>query len=191
MIKFYSLNNELDVDSEFNTFIDQILFNDELKGSWSGSSQTENLLDTIVDRFNFFIESGSISCISTQGIVEIKFDNGYYNERTFDSHGNIIAEKKETNKWDFGRYHILRYHLVQDLKDKLTNLDILDLDSLSVEYRIDKGFLIDFIYSLISKELVEISSEENKSLLKVKSNLDQILHVLDKSINEMEMGLIA
>ena len=67
----------------------------------------------------------------------------------------------------------------------------MDLDSLSIEYKIDKGFLIDFIYSLINKNLLEISSEENKSLLKVKSNLEQILNQLDKSINEMELNLVA
>ena len=184
MIKFYSINNELDVDTDFNDYLDEIQENNILKGSWSGNSQSENILDIIVDRFNFFIESGSISSIS-------KFNNGYYDEKTYDSHGNTISEKKETNKWDFGRYHILRYHLVQDLKDKLSNLDILDLDSLSIEYRIDKGFLIDFIFALLNKDLIEISLEENKSLLKVKSNLDQILNLLEKSIDEMEMGLVA
>lgn len=80
---------------------------------------------------------------------------------------------------------------IQDLKDKLKNLDILDLDSLSIDYKVDKGFLIDFIFSLINKNLLEISSDENKSLLKVKSNLQQILNALDESLNEMELGLIA
>jgi len=64
-------------------------------------------------------------------------------------------------------------------------------NSLSIEYKVDKGFLIDFLYSLLSKDLIEISSEENKSLLKVKTNLEQILNVLDDSINEMEMELTA
>ena len=192
MIRFYAINNELDIDSEFNKFIESKLQNSyNIKASWNGASQSDNILNIIVDRFNFFIESGTITSISTNGITEIKFNNGYYAEKTFDSHGNTISEKNETNKWDFGRYHILRYHLVQDLKDKLQNLDILDLDSLSIEYKIDKGFLIDFIYSLINKNLLEISSEENKSLLKVKSNLEQILNQLDKSINEMELNLVA
>ena len=192
MIRFYAINNELDIDSEFNKFIESKLQNSyNIKASWNGASQSDNILNIIVDRFNFFIESGIITSISTNGITEIKFNNGYYAEKTFDSHGNTISEKNETNKWDFGRYHILRYHLVQDLKDKLQNLDILDLDSLSIEYKIDKGFLIDFIYSLINKNLLEISSEENKSLLKVKSNLEQILNQLDKSINEMELNLVA
>ena len=193
MIKFYQINTELDIDDEFNKFIEDHLNDDHtINANWSGNSRNELISSVLIDRFNFFIESGKITFIEKQkGIKEIVFSDEFYEERSYDSIGNIISEKTESNKWDFRRYHILRYHLVQDLKDKLTNLDILDLDSLSIEYKIDKGFLIDFIYSFINKNFVEITSEENKSLLKVKSNLEQILHLLDDSINEMEMSLIA
>lgn len=194
MLKFYAINNELDIDAEFNKFIEQHIISidtQQISCQWSGNSQYENVLGVLVDRFNFFIESGKITGLSTNGITEIKFDQDQYVEKTFDSHGNTISESLHTNNWDFRRYNILRYHLVQDLKDKLKNLDILDLDSLSIEYKVDKGFLIDFLYSLLSKDLIEISSEENKSLLKVKTNLEQILHVLDDSINEMELELTA
>ena len=195
MIKYYLINNELDIDSEFNkTIDDQINESDgtSIKVSWSGLTQQENLVDIIVDRWNFFIETGKFTFIDKQqGITEVKFDNGFFHSKTFNSHGGIIAERKELNKWDFGRYHILRYHLVQDLKDKLQNLDFLDLDSLAIEYRIDKGFLIDFIYSFINKNLVEISSDQSGSLLRVKSNLEQILNQLNESINKMEMDLVA
>ena len=193
MIKFYQINTELDIDDEFNKFIEDHLNDDHtINAKWSGNSRNELISSVLIDRFNFFIESGKITFIEKQkGIKEIVFSDEFYEERSYDSIGNIISEKTESNKWDFRRYHILRYHLVQDLKDKLTNLDILDLDSLSIEYKIDKGFLIDFIYSFINKNFVEITSEENKSLLKVKSNLEQILHLLDDSINEMEMSLIA
>ena len=193
MIKFYQINSELDIDNEFNKFIDDNLTSNlTINANWSGNSQNGMLFSILNDRFNFFIESGKITIIEkAKGITEITFENDFYDKRSFDSLGNIISEKKESNKWDFRRYRILRYHLVQDLKDKLTNLDILDLDSLSIEYKIDKGFLIDFIYSFINKNLVEITSEENKSLLKVKSNLEQILHLLDESITEMEMNLVA
>lgn len=112
MIKFYAINSELDIDAEFNRFIDsQLTGGKEFSCTWSGSSQNDNILEIIVDRFNFFIDSGSITSISSHGITEIKFKDEFYEEKTYDSHGNTISEKIETNKWDFRRYHILRYHL--------------------------------------------------------------------------------
>ena len=193
MVRFYLINNELDIDPEFNRFIDdQLSESHHIEGSWNGNTQNDNIIDVIVDRFNFFIDSGKLTIVDKQkGITEIVFNKGFYDEKIFDSHGDILSEIKRVNKWDMGRYHILRYHLVQDLKDKLTNLDYLDLDSLSIEYNIDKGFLIDFIYSFINKNYLEISSDEKKSLLRVKSNLDQILNHLDESLSEMELKLVA
>ena len=192
MIKYYLINNELDIDNEFNREIEENLHGVSLKFSWNGNTQDEHIVDILVDRWNFFIENGKFTFIDKQyGITEITFNNGFYHLKTFNQNGGILFEKEEGNKWDFGRYHILRYHLVQDLKEKLQNLDFLDLDSLAIEYKIDKGFLIDFIYSLINKNLLEISSEEKKSLLRVKSNLEQIINQLNESINEMEVNLVS
>ena len=194
MVKFYGTNNELDIDDDLNKFLDDEVSKSgdaTIKSSWTGNTQNESIIDTIVDRLNFFIKTGSITYLDKQGISEITFDSGFCNIKSFNKSGTIISEKNLTPKWDFGRYHILRYHLFQDLKEKLKNLDILDLDSLAIEYNIDKGFLIDFIYSFINKNFLEISVEDRKSLLKIKSNLDQILNKLDESINEMEINLTA
>ena len=190
MLKFYSINPELDIDTDLNTFLEkQLIESSTIKASWVGNTQSENLLDIIIDRFNFFIESGILTCVDKKGINEVKFGNESCVIRTFNKAGTIVSEKIIVNNWDFSKYRILRYHLYNDLKEKLQDMDILDIDSLAIEYCIDKGFIIDFIYSFINKEHIEINTIENKTLLKIKSNIEQVLSKLDESINDMEVSL--
>lgn len=190
MIKYYSMNPELDIDFDLNSFLeDQIKESNSIKASWVGNSQSENILDLIIDRVNFFIDSGILTCIDKQGINEVKFNHKSCEIKTYNKAGTIVNERKIINKWDFSKYKILRYHMFNDLKEKLQNMDFLDLDLLSIEYSIDKGFLIDFLYSFISKEHFEINNQNNKTILKITSNLEQVLNKLEESINDMEINI--
>ncbi len=127
MLKFYSIHNEIDIDKEINKIIEKQAKNSSIiRFSWNGDSEDENVIDILVNRLNFFIETGKLTAIHKKQIQEFFFENGSYEIKEFSFMSTEKKYQVETNTWTLGNYFVLKYHLLNEIIEKLSNTNEID-----------------------------------------------------------------
>ena len=190
MIKFYSIHAELDIDQELSLLLEKESkksFN--MIFSWKGNSKSEDVVEILVNRLNFFINSGKITAFQKNKIQEIDLENGSYQIKHFNSFNPEKIFKQDSVSWSLGNYFVLKYHLLLILIQKLSKSNKLDLNALAAECFIDKRFLINFIYSFINKTLIEYVSNNEIAQITITSDVEQKVNDLRNLLAEMEFNL--
>ena len=190
MVKFFSVHDVLYIDKELNTILAmEILKSPIVKLTWKGSTQDDDTVERIANRWNFFMEVGNVTILQKKNVSEINFSNGKYSITKFDNQ----TSKKPTvksSKWTLQQYFVLKYHMLNDLISKIDGINELNLQELAKDYNVNKGFLLNFVYSFINKKLFTLHFEENIPKLVITDNSDKVKSILENLVVEMENNLL-
>jgi hypothetical protein len=191
MVNFFSVHDVLHVDKELNSLLaTEVLKSPTIKHTWKGSTQDDDTVERLANRWNFFIESGKVTILQKRDISEINFLGGKFSITKFN---NLPIEKPvlaKSSKWTLQQYFVLKYHMLNDLINKIDGIKELDLQELADEYKVNRGFLINFFYSFINKKLFNLYFDKNIPKLAIIDNSDKIKSMLENLVVEMENNLI-